>query len=221
MSDVVVNSGSQKFWVEDPMVLVKNICNIFPTEGMDDVEKLNSLTRLALIISGALFYLKYDQWMIFLVGSLVVILWMWYSKHGNNKHDDTKRENFTIVPTYPGTDMHQTTVAPLYAEEWQIQPPAYDLYENSPPGNITFEEPIHPQQYPYGQYLTKTNLLPSDEFATHQLNGGTREARNYANTAFLNHSLAHRENMTRIYKKSLERRFRSNSNDTFSPFSSY
>jgi len=75
--------------------------------------------------------------------------------------------------------------------------------------------------YPYGQYLTRTNLLPSDEEATHMLNGGPRQAREYVNSNFARHTIAFRENMTRLYKKKLARRFRSNNNDVFSPFQGY
>lgn len=130
-------------------------------------------------------------------------------------------EHFSVTPTYTGTDFNQTVVPPTYAEEWQIPPPAYDLYTNVPYPD-SFETPLRPQSYPYGQYLTKTNLLPSDEYYTHLGCGGARSAREYANSAFLRHDLARRENLTRIYKKKLARRYRHNgSNDVFSPFTSY
>ena len=113
---------------------------------------------------------------------------------------------------------------PTYAEEWQIPPPAYDLYTNVPYTGAeadTFEAPMRPQSYPYGQYLTNTNLMPGDEYYTRMGCGGARTAREYVNSTFLRHDLARRENMTRLYKKQLSRRFRNNTNDTFSPFVSY
>ncbi len=51
--------------------------------------------------------------------------------------------------------------------------------------------------------------------------GGARNAREYYNSTFLKNDLAFRENMTRIYKKKLDRRFRHNTQDTWSPFQSY
>jgi hypothetical protein len=140
-------------------------------------------------------------------------------------HETPLIEHFSVVPTYVGTDFQQTIVAPTFAEEWQIPPPAYDLYTQVPyPGasQDTFETPLQPKSYPYAQYLTRTNLLPSDEYFTHLGCGGARTAREYINSTFLRHDLAYRENMTRLYKKRLNRRFRhNNSGDTVSPFSSY
>jgi hypothetical protein len=133
----------------------------------------------------------------------------------------TNVEHFTIVPTYPSVDMHETTLQPIFSEEWQVYPPVYDLYTNTPP-DVTFAEPLTPQSYPYGQYLTTTNLLPSDEQATRLLNGGPRQARSYIADSFTRRTLAFREDMTRLYKLKQARRFRmNNTNDTFSPYSSY
>ncbi len=227
---------SEKFWTEDPCILFTNI-RLFPLADMSKDEKLNAVTRASIVGAIALYFLKYDFWFTFLLIALLAILLMKYCGNkegfstGNKEIGETKvdlgeakgdtREEFTIVPTYANPDMHTTTIAPLFSEEWQIYPPTYDIYVNTPP-DVTFKEPLHPQLYPYGQYLTRTNLLPSDEYATHTLNGGPRQAREYVNSAFTRLTVAHRENMTRLYKKKLARRFRNNSaNDTFSPFNSY
>ena len=70
--------------------------------------------------------------------------------------------------------------------------------------------------------MTRTNLLPSDEYATHHNpTGGARSAREYINSTFTKHDLAFRENMMRTYHKKLNRRFRHNNNDTWSPFHGY
>ena len=205
----------EKFWTEDLSILFTTP-KFFPTADMSRDEKLNALSRLALVIAAVLYYINYEHWLAFLAVALLVIVCIKY----NSKPGDA--ESFTLVPTYPNPNMETTTVAPLFAEEWQVYPPAYDIYDNYATPE-TFKEPIRPQSYPYGQYLTRTNLLPSDEYATHMLNGGPKQARDYVNGAFLRHSLAHRDNMTRLYKKKLQRRFRHNmpQNDTFSPFHSY
>ena len=203
----------EKFWTEDLCVLFTNI-RVFPTSDMDKDEKLNALTRLALIIAAILYAMKYEYWLTFLLMALLSIILF---KYGGKRED---KEGFTITPTYASPDMNVTTVAPIFSEEWQIPPPLYDLYENTAE-DVTFIEPLQPQLYPNAQYLTRTNLLPSDEQATHMLNGGPRQAREYVNGAFLRNTLAYRDNMTKLYKKRLARRFRSNTQDTFSPYSSY
>jgi hypothetical protein len=211
----------EKFFVDDPCVLFTNI-RLFPLASMTKDEKLNALTRLSIAIAAVLYFMQYEYWLTFLIlAILIVVLLKYASTKGNTSTESgAKKEDFTLVPTYASPDLHTTTVTPLHSEEWQAYPPAYDLYVNTPP-SIKFEEPLMPQSYPYGQYLTRTNLLPSDEYATHMLNGGPRQAREYANSAFLRHTLAFRDNMTRLYKKRLARRFRANCNDTFSPYSSY
>lgn len=204
----------EKFWIEDPAVLVKNL-RFFPTSDMTLDEKLNSLTRLVLIVTAVLVYLKFKYRWIFLLSALLIIAFL---RYGN-----CVRENFTISPTYKATDLHQTTVSPTYAEEWQVIPPAYDLYSQFPEPKITdtFQTPLDPRSYPYGQYMTRTNILPSDEYKTHLMCGGVTPAREYWNHKFIRDRLAFQDNMTRLHKKKLDRRFRNNANDTFSPYNSY
>lgn len=213
-----------KFWLEDPLVLVK--CpEFFPRKTMTKAEKLNALTRLSIVVTCIMYGMNYEYWLSFLVISILFVVILFYSSI-DCEINDTQVEGFTIVPTYAGNDFEQTIVAPTFAEEWQIPPPAYDLYTNVPSDTPGFEEPLTPKSYPYGQYLTTTNLLPSDEYQTHMMCGGATSAREYANSAFLRHYLAYKDNMTRLYKKKLNRRFRGSRvggthSDTFSPYSSY
>ncbi len=218
MSDV---TKEIKFWVEDPAILLTDLV-FFPTENMSKAQKLNALTRLALVISLGLYATENQYWSIFLTSSIILIIIINYSK-GCSEPELAHTEGFSMVPTRIDDDFAQTIVAPTYAEEHQSPPPSYDLYENLELLQAPFEEPIRPQAYPYGQYLTKTNLLPSDEYIVHNLpSGGSQSAREYVNSAFLRHDLAYKENLTRIYKKQLARRFRMNTyEDTLSPFSSF
>ena len=220
---------SDKFWAEDLKVLIQNVC-IIPSKDMTLNEKLNCITRTCVIISIVLFLIgkndenMKDWWLYFLLLSISIILVIKYFYYPNNMNN--YKENFTIVPTYNSSDFHTTVVTPLFSEEWQIPPPAYDLYTNiAPPpylGGDTFTAPLKPQSYPYGQYLTRTNTLPADEHAIHLMNGGSQPAREYQNNLFTRHQIAFRENMTRIYKKKLDRRFRQyNCSDTYSPYYSY
>ncbi len=206
------------FWMENPSVLFAEP-DFVPRADMPKAQKLNILTRLAIIASGLMYFMGYDFWLTFLLSSVVIIALVYYS---TNPKEDQSRENFTIVPTHIGDDFSQTVVAPLFAEEQRVPPPAYDLYTNVDFIPTTFEEPMRPQSYPYGQYLTNTNLLPSDEYYMRMnKDGGAKTAREYVNSTWTKNSLAFRENMTRIYKRKLNRRFRHNTNDTFSPFNSY
>lgn len=230
----------QKFWLNDPCVLLSDFA-ILPTQEMTKAEKMNALTRLALIVAGCMYFSKYKHWKTFLVCSILLIILLFFGTpeskvkpsllsssgeqgdQGEASEEDFV-ENFSIVPTYLGTDFNQTIVSPTFSEEWQIPPPAYDQYTQAPYTGAekdTFEMPLTPQSYPYGQYMTTTNLLPSDEYYIHMGCGGTQNAREYANSTFLRNDLAFRENMMRLHKKSLARRFRHNTQDTYSPYHSY
>lgn len=215
------------FWARDPCVLLSPF-ELVPGVDATRNAKLNALTRLILIATAVLAYLKYQHWLSFLALALLAVVLLKHAPGPGTCKDDTVqeapspgvREGFTVTPTYNAPDFMQTTVAPTFAEEWQIPPPSYDIY-SSTPAQSTFFDPPDPRSYPYGQYLTKTNQLPSDEYYTHTKTGGLREAREYQNSAFLRHDLAFRDNMMRIRKLSLERRFRHNCNDIFSPYYSF
>jgi len=203
----------QRFWLDDIKALCSD-CRFIPMNNMDKDEKLNSLTRLAIIISIAMFASNIKYWLCFLLFSVLIIVVIKY-------HKKFETEGFSVTPTYQSTDFNQTIVSPTFAEEWNIIPPTYDLQESVPEDSIDMLEPLTRSSYPYGQYLSTTNLLPSDEYNV-RMSSGLQSAKEYANSSFLRNDLAFKENMTRIYRKKLNRRFRnSNCGDSFSPFSSY
>lgn len=208
-----------KFWIEDPCILFADIV-FFPTIDMSREQKLNALTRLAIVIAMSMYFMESPHWLTFgLVAVLMLVVMQYASKA---RADAVPREKFTIVPTNIGDDFYTTVVAPTFAEEHRVPPPAYDRYTNVDFAPSGFQEPMRPQQYPYGQYLTNTNLMPNDEYAIHMNpSGGAQSAREYANSTFTKNDVAFRENMMRTHKKSLNRRFRHNTNDTYSPYSSH
>ena len=218
--------ATTKFWIEDPCILFTDIV-FFPTSEMSKEQKLNALTRLAIVITIIMFALDYEHWLIFLLLSILFIIIAQYSTKGSIDIGEgpggaALKENFSIVPTRIDDEWTTVTVAPTFAEETRVIAPAYDLYEGVEFIEPPFEEPCRPQSWPNGQYLSRTNLLPSDEYMVHMNpSGGAQSAREYVGSKFLAHDLAFRENMSRVFKKSLARRFRTNFNDTFSPFQGY
>lgn len=208
----------EKFWAEDPCTLFRG-ASIFPSRGSSRESGLNALSRLALAMAAVLLAFGNRRWAVFLVFALLLLVTINFC----GVRDGSGAEHFTRTPTYVGDDFEQTVVPPLYAEEWQIPPPAYDIYDSAAPEDIDyFPDILTPQNYPYGQYRTTTNnLLPVDSYVIDQTCGGPAPAREYANSYWTRNSLAFRDNMQRVFKKSLARRFRQNCADTFSPYSSY
>lgn len=210
-----------KFFLEDPSILITDMV-IFPTANMTREQKLNALTRLAIIIGAGMFVMEYSGWQTFILSSVLMLIVIQYVSKARKSGEELK-ENFTIVPTHMDDDFSSTVVAPTFAEEWRLIPPSYDQYTSVENLEPLFQEPLKPQSYPYGAYLTRTNLLPSDSYIVDMNpSGGSRSAREYVNSSFMKHRIANQENFTRIFKKKLNRRFRHNSaNDTVSPFHSY
>ena len=62
----------QKFWLDDITALFSNLTP-FPTSEMTFDEKLNALTRLAIIVSIVLYYYEYQYWSMFLIMSILII----------------------------------------------------------------------------------------------------------------------------------------------------
>lgn len=206
-----------EFWMEKPCALINDLRPL-PTDDMTKDQKLNALSRLILLITLYLYWNKNQYWQTFLGVGLVAVVVMKYSDRTCGV-----REGFSVNPTYSGTDFTQTIVAPTFAEEWQNPPPQYDLIETLTSVDDLFESTVDldPRSYPYGQYLTKTNLLPADEFDIHKNNRGLTKTREFMNNSYTRRDVAFRDDIMRIHKKKLARRFRNNCNDNFSPYHSY
>lgn len=214
----------EKFWAEDPCALATRL-ELFPTAPMSKNRKLNALTRLAAVLALVMALLKQPHAGTFLLAALLVVVLLKFAPCGKSDGGDgqgsTPIEEFTRTPTYVNSDFHQTIVSPTYAEEWQIPPPAYDIYDSYPVPEPPVE-PLKPQSYPYGQYRTVTNeLVPADSYVVDQMCGGAQPAREMANDYWTRQSLAFRDNMTRLFKLKLNRRFRQNCASTWDSFSSY
>jgi len=203
-----------KFWIEDPCILFTDLV-LLPTTNLSRQQKLNALSRLVIIISIVLYMMDYRGWSTFALVSLMILALLNYS-------NAVKQENFTIIPTNIDGDFYTTVPAPIFAEEHRLPPPSYDHFQNMDLIDDRFEEPMRPQSYPYGQYLTTTNLLPKDEYAVRMnATGGARSAREYVNSTFTKHDLAFRENLMGGYHRQMNKRFRQNHQDTWSPYHSY
>ena len=151
-------------------------------------------------------------WSVLLVGLLIIVIFN-YSTKG--------KEGFTIPKTYNAPSSYtQTVVSPMFSEEFHEPSPAYDIYINSssPPEP---EVKMSSASYPYGNYMTNLNVLPHDEETIRKGACGSTKARGFGNNFKLYADLGYREEMSRIFKKKLERRFRSSCQDTVSPYFSY
>lgn len=72
---------SGKCWLDDPSLLFKSQV-IFPTNIMTVGERLDTVTRLAVVVSIIFYMYKYTLWWLFLCISLIFITAIWiYNKN--------------------------------------------------------------------------------------------------------------------------------------------
>lgn len=213
--------SNEKPWFEDICSLFNSWCFV-PSADMSLGQKVNSVSRLVLVATGVAWGLGYKKWQYILIIGTAVVVIMYVT--GKRTEGFTVPGTITSTPGYYDGNFPTTVVSPVYAEEHQVPPPAYDIvtevYSDDCDDDEVQEVKLEPASYPYGQYLTRTNLLPTDEYYVH-LEDGLTNARTFVNNAFTRNDVAHRDNIMRVYKKKLQRRFRHNCHDTFSPWHSY
>jgi len=66
-----------EFWVENPTTLLENF-DIVPNEDMTDGNRLNSMTRIIILISAIMFGVNFQLWWLFLSLGLIVVVTLWY-----------------------------------------------------------------------------------------------------------------------------------------------
>jgi len=216
-----------KFWLDDPRVLFKKFC-LVPKYSNSLNENLNCLTILVVVVAVVLLLLKFPNQCV-LLGALLLLVIIATIAQTCGGDDCGDKEGFARDPHYvSGDDFIQTNVTPLVAEEWQFNPPAYELVSEMAADGRDPTEKVFGKGYEaippfasYRQYLTRTNLMPNDEAAMSLFSGGVTGARTFANDAFTRHSLAFREDQMRLYKKINNRRYRNLGYDTISPFTSF
>jgi hypothetical protein len=137
-------------------------------------------------------------------------------------YDELKPIVENTLAYYEPDRLDHLAVSPIFAEEWHVRPPVYDLYVNRslPPEKVP-NKIEDPRDFPYGQYLTITNLLPGEEKKIDLFCNKKSSALTYMNNEFTKQEVAFRENMTRILKKKLYRRFRHDCYDLWSPYNSF
>lgn len=92
------NKDKIKFWFEDPNIIFnqKYIFEFFPTQNMTFEQKLNSLSRLIILLT-IISFVFYGNYRILVISAitLVAVWFMYYYKNkNNNKKEKETKENF-------------------------------------------------------------------------------------------------------------------------------
>lgn len=123
-----------------------------------------------------------------------------------------------VTGPYPRVT-RETVTAPIYAEQWRIRPLEYDEYSQlALPPSIHVNKIDDPRMYPYGQLLSKTNVLPRDEARIGLWVGEEPVAVAYMNSAFVRQDLEFRDSMSEIMKRKQGIRYKNNPYNYFAPY---
>lgn len=231
---------NDKFWLEAPHVLFDSF-DIVPKDAMSLNENLNALTRLVVVITIILISIENEHALKFLCISIGVILFLKFSNGCKMGNVNTKVEGYMTVPPTKGPadpSVEQTWISPVFAEEWEVNPAlktevlepivVNDMNTSYNSGLLNTPDP-NGVSYPYGQYITQTNLMPMTEREINMVKnkvgaetvfiGGAKSAREYANSEFTRHDIAFRENMIGVYRAKMNRRYAQNVGYTIDPYS--
>lgn len=69
----------EQFWIEDYRVLFQSP-TIIPTSQMSEIQRLNTLTRLIILIAIILAILRIGNWLLFLILGLVLVIILYYAQ---------------------------------------------------------------------------------------------------------------------------------------------
>lgn len=84
---------SGKCWLDDPSLLFKGQ-EIFPTDTMTEGERLNTLTRLVIVVSIIFYMYKWTLWWVFLCVSLIFIVGIWIYNKNNIPQKNIQKAYF-------------------------------------------------------------------------------------------------------------------------------
>lgn len=77
-------SPTGKFWLEDWSALFQNF-DILPECGMQNAERLNTMTRLIFVIAIILAIVGVGSWLLFLILGLILVVILWYNSERKSK----------------------------------------------------------------------------------------------------------------------------------------
>ena len=126
--------------------------------------------------------------------------------------------NAAMTGPYPKIN-RETVTAPIFAEQWRIRPFQYDEYSQpvqQPSASVNKIE--DPRNYPYGQLLSKTNILPRDEARIALWVGEEPIAVSYLNSSFTRQAMEFRNSMSEIMKRKQAVRYKNNPYNYFAPY---
>jgi len=123
-----------QFWINKPEILIdyEKLTEVWPTEKMTFIEKLNSISRLIILLT-VIGFLITRNYQIILTGviTLGVIIFLYYGENNKQKEGFTLNQNLRLDPI-PSKDCNNT--------KYFSKDNFYKLKEQNPLGNVLLPE---------------------------------------------------------------------------------
>lgn len=108
-----IPAGWDRFWIEDYRVLFQS-SSILPTAQMSEIQRLNTLTRLILLIAIFLALFRLGNWILFLVLGLGLVIILYYAQRPTPSSDGQSASRPAAVP---GSQEHYRCQRPTPAPQ--------------------------------------------------------------------------------------------------------
>jgi len=128
------SSDNVPFWTEDPNVLFNNeyITEFYPTPQMSYYQKLNTVTRVVIIVSFLLLFVSGNPWVLVVAGIVLFSIFILYKNNKKDTEEKTRLEGY------------ENPVQVFLKENNKVLPPDEEIFEvpttKNPFSNILIPE---------------------------------------------------------------------------------
>ena len=205
LSAIVMNPVNKQFWLNDPAELFRNF-TIIPTENMPYPERLNTLTRLLLLVVLGLYLAgQKHYWLVLVLGLLLIIIFKGTRQQERFGDCGVSRLNAAYELTTPlqfnrfddekrSYANAQYELTPLYvddgvAQRWRAEPETCGTFTMIPNENPPVREPDCRGP---PNYIVRSNI---DHLPVSQTQTGLVQSRAIAEEAYKQSTLGFREGL--------------------------
>jgi hypothetical protein len=144
LSDIMPSDKSQTeihFWSEDPNVLLRSP-EFFPTENMTYAQKMNSITRLIIILAVVGFMFSRNVRLLVVAGFVMLGIYLLYSSQRNEK--EKKNGKKVVFAENFNDEIPSQLIKEVYAEMGEHAPKQQQVFDipaaNNPMSNVLMSD---------------------------------------------------------------------------------
>ncbi len=205
------------FWLEQPGILFKSL-KILPEENMSWVERLNTITRLIIVLVLVMYMMSYRYWWLFFLITIIIVILLWQRKNMEPSGKESMQTPYTSQPYHRNEivtpKVSQSTRSNIRVKNYRSR------IEPSTPVMTNFSTPYNPIPKEETKYIT---TIPKEIVAVHHdftpapmfsFQSGTPSSREVVKTAYISREkkelLPHHEVMNTMIRRKMVSQEREN-----------